>query len=73
MKARFITDEKGNKNFVVLTVKEYKKYLDKIEYLEDTIDALKVRKNQKFYDWEDVKKELMEEYKKSDEANATTK
>jgi hypothetical protein len=67
MKARFITDEKGNKNFVVLTIKEYKKFLEKIEDLEDVIESLKVEKNSNTLPWEDVEREFTVREKKDEE------
>ena len=60
MEPAFITDAKGEKKKVVLTLNQYTKLLNNLEDLEDTVVGLKARlvKNPKYYKWEDVKKQI---------------
>jgi hypothetical protein len=63
--AQYITDNKGKKLSVVLTMKDYKKILEELEDLEDIkrYDAAKKRK-QSFVDAETAFKQIEAKRKK---------
>ena len=65
MKPRFLTDAKGRKQGVILSMKEYKSYKRMIEKQEMDADILaydkaleEYKKNPKTYTLEEVKKKL---------------
>ena len=62
MKPEFIVDTDGEKKKVVLTLKEFRRLMEALEDLEDTVVGLKARlvKKPKFYPLQQVKKEIDE-------------
>nr|BAL59260.1 hypothetical protein HGMM_OP3C415 [Candidatus Acetothermum autotrophicum] len=59
LKERYVVDGQGRKTAVVLDLKEYKKLLDWLETLEDTLDLDEaVRQARRFRDYQQIRQEL---------------
>ena len=67
MATRYITDEQGNRQEVVLSVEEYEKLLEAAEELADiaAYDEAKAREKRgeaEYVSWEDVRDKIGSEY-----------
>lgn len=67
MDARYITDETGKSQSVILSIEEYERLLEALEDLEDlraADEALREieRGENKLIPWEQIKREMDEEY-----------
>lgn len=62
MNPAFIVDTDGAKKKIVLTLREFKRLMETLEDLEDTVVGLKAKlvKQPKFYPLEQVEKEINE-------------
>lgn len=59
MKLKYLIDENGNKTAVVLSVKDYRQLLRRLEDLEDTLDLDEAIKNATgFRDYSEIRKEF---------------
>ena len=62
MTSRYIVDGKGRKKSVVLDMREYRRLLERLEELEDTLDLDEaVRSAHTFVGYEAFRKELKQE------------
>lgn len=61
-KTRYIVDDKGNKKAVLLDIKDYKQFLQRLEDLEDALSLDEaVRSAQSFRDYSEIGAELKRE------------
>jgi len=61
-KPQYLVDEKGRKKAVLLSIKEYRELMRKLEDLEDSLELDEaVRTAQGFRDYREVREELKEE------------
>ena len=59
LKERYVVDQHGRKTAVVLDLKEYKRLLEWLETLEDTLDLDEaVRQARRFRDYQQIRREL---------------
>jgi hypothetical protein len=61
-KAKYIVDEKGRKTAILLDINEYRRFLQRMEELEDalSLDAA-IRTAQSFRDYDKIRTELKRE------------
>ena len=63
-KERFIVDEKGEKESIVLNLNDYLQLVEHLEDLEDALDLDKAeRESKSFRDYKDIRAELVKEGK----------
>jgi len=61
-KAKYVVDEKGRKRAVLLDIKEYQQFLQRLEELEDALSLDEaVRTAQSFKDYGEIRAELKRE------------
>ena len=61
-KAKYVVDEKGRKRAVLLDIKEYQQFLQRLEELEDALSLDEaVRTAQSFRDYGEIRAELKRE------------
>ena len=61
-KERFIVDEKGEKESIVLNLSDYLQLVEHLEDLEDALDLDKAEREAKsFRDYKDIRAELVKE------------
>jgi len=58
-KAKYLIDDKGRKTAVLLDIKEYQQFLQRLEQLEDALSLDEaVRSAQSFRDYREIRAEL---------------
>ena len=58
-KARYLTDERGKKTAVLLDIREYQRFLQRLEELEDALSLDEaIRTAQSFRDYGEIRAEL---------------
>jgi len=61
-KAKYLTDEKGRKTAVLLDIREYRRFLQRLEELEDALSLDEaIRTAQCFRDYGEIRAELKRE------------
>ena len=61
-KARYLVDEKGRKKAILLDIKEYRQFLQRLEELEDALSLDEaIRTAQSFRNYDDIRAELKRE------------